>query len=200
MKKVIESLIKINFIFFIGMIALTLLSIINTNNKIMIYILASSFQLILVSFPLKLSLTTIDSKRYRLASYIGILFSLFTSVIYFIPVKVLIHSSDDLLAFGQVLFSLSFLVVSLFMGIINYLLSLNIDNEKINESRKICITLLTVNIMLILASLTNLIAFEYIKLIFYFFIISTIIILNLIAKIRIWMKYHKDEKNSNDKL
>ena len=62
MKKVIESLIKINFIFFIGMIALTLLSIINTNNKIMIYILASSFQLILVSFPLKLSLTTIDSK------------------------------------------------------------------------------------------------------------------------------------------
>ena len=36
MKKVIESLIKINFIFFIGMIALTLLSIINTNNKIMI--------------------------------------------------------------------------------------------------------------------------------------------------------------------
>ena len=54
--------------------------------------------------------------------------------------------------------------------------------------------------MLILASLTNLIAFEYIKLIFYFFIISTIIILNLISKIRIWMKYHKDEKNSNDKL
>ena len=86
------------------------------------------------------------------------------------------------------------------MGIVNYLLSLNIDNEKINESRKICITLLTVNIMLILASLTNLIAFEYIKLIFYFFIISTIIILNLISKIRIWMKYHKDEKNSNDKL
>lgn len=200
MKKVIESLIKINFTFFIGMIALTLLSIINTNNKTMIYILAASFQLILVSFPLKLSLTTIDSKRYRLASYIGILFSLFTSVIYFIPVKVLIHSSDDLLAFGQVFFSLSFLVVSLFMGIVNYLLSLNIDNEKINESRKICITLLTVNIMLILASLTNLIAFEYIKLIFYFFIISTIIILNLISKIRIWMKYHKNEKNSNDKL
>ena len=77
MKKVIESLIKINFIFFIGMIALTLLSIINTNNKIMIYILASSFQLILVSFPLKLSLTTIDSKRYRLTSYIGILFSIY---------------------------------------------------------------------------------------------------------------------------
>ena len=45
MKKVIESLIKINFIFFIGMIALTLLSIINTNNKIMIYILASSYHL-----------------------------------------------------------------------------------------------------------------------------------------------------------
>ena len=66
MKKVIESLIKINFIFFIGMIALTLLSIINTNNKIMIYILASSFQLILVSF--EDFLRNVESKLSKLVN------------------------------------------------------------------------------------------------------------------------------------
>lgn len=189
MKKIIDALIKTNIVFFVGVIALSLLFSININNEKMIYILAASFQLILVSFPLKLSLTTIDSKKYRLVSYIGILFSLFTSVIYFIPPELLIHTSDDLLVFGQVLFSLTFLVLSLFMGIINYLLSLNIDNKEISESRKMCITLLTVNIILILASLTGLVVFEFIKLTFYFFIISTIIILNLVSKIRTWMKY-----------